>query len=80
MDPETAARMQEVDEETRRLAEEMAALRTQIDTEKAMQEQILRDFRHQLAAGHGSGGGVGGGGGGGGAGGQSSRVGMNQLR
>ena len=24
----------------------MDALRTQIDTEKAMQEQILRDFRH----------------------------------
>eukprot|EP00936_MAST-01D_sp_MAST-1D-sp1_P002182 g2182.t1 len=57
MDPESAARMQQVDEETRQLQEEMQALRTQIDTEKAMQEQILRDFRHQLAATGGGGGG-----------------------
>ena len=57
MDPESAARMQQVDEETRQLQEEMQALRTQIDAEKAMQEQILRDFRHQLAAAGGGGGG-----------------------
>lgn len=50
MDPETAAKMREMDEEARRLQEEMDALRTQIETEKAMQEQILRDFRHQIAA------------------------------
>ena len=53
MDPETAARMRQVDEDARRLQEEMQALRTQIDAEKAMQESILRDFRHQLAAGGG---------------------------
>ena len=57
MDPASANKMREADEEARRMQEEEDALRTQIDTEKAVQEQLLRDFRHQLAGGGGGGGG-----------------------
>jgi hypothetical protein len=47
MDPETASQLQETEAEVGRLRDTLQGLRKQIDTEKEMQERILRDFRAQ---------------------------------
>ena len=47
MDPETASQLQEAETEVARLRDTLSGLRKQIDTEKEMQERILRDFRAQ---------------------------------
>ena len=47
MDPETAAQLQEAEAEISRLRDTLQGLRKQIDSEKEMQEKILRDFRAQ---------------------------------
>ena len=48
MDPETASQLQEAEAaEVGRLRDTLQGLRKQIDTEKEMQERILRDFRAQ---------------------------------
>ena len=50
MDPETAAQLQEAEAEVSRLRDTLQGLRKQIDSEKEMQERILRDFRAQYGS------------------------------
>jgi hypothetical protein len=45
MDPETAEQLQQSENEVARLRDTLSGLRKQIDSEKGMQERILREFR-----------------------------------
>jgi TolA-binding protein len=45
MDPETAEQLQQNENEVSRLRDTLSGLRKQIDSEKGMQERILREFR-----------------------------------
>ena len=53
IDPETASRLQEAETEANRLQSALDSLRAQIDTEKSLQEHILREFRAQFGTGAG---------------------------
>ena len=60
INPSTASKLDDVQDESRRLRKTLETLRKQIDGEKTLQEQILRDFRNQFnhsATGSGGGGG-----------------------
>ena len=46
--PSTASKLDGVQEESRKLRKTLETLRKQIDGEKTLQEQILRDFRNQF--------------------------------
>ena len=45
MNPETAEQLQQNENEVSRLRDTLSGLRKQIDSEKGMQERILREFR-----------------------------------
>ena len=64
--PSTASKLDGVQEESRKLRKTLDTLRKQIDGEKTLQEQILRDFRNKFNNSVGGGGSSSGGGGGGG--------------
>lgn len=51
MDPETAEQLQQSEAEVLRLRETLQELRSQIDSEKGLQERILREFRATFTEG-----------------------------
>ena len=48
MNPETAEQLQQNENEVSRLRDTLSGLRKQIDSEKGMQERILREFRASI--------------------------------